>query len=173
MIELTIEEDKSISCVIVSPDGNVESLVTYESEANLPDDLKTKLAVLKMVDDTQEIKNVGQKVSKNIFWLDRFDDEVANILMLISMAEAISKKQSILKHTNDFKEELREALNECNRNVPSRTKSRIGGLRGHIIPSNKKRDAHSKPSKQASKIHNRVFKNAKPKINRRVGRGIR
>ena len=173
MIELTIEEDKSISCVIVSPDGNVESLVTYESEANLPDDLKTKLAVLKMVDDTQEIKNVGQKVSKNIFWLDRFDDEVANILMLICMSEAISKKQSILKHTEQFSKELKEALHDRSRNVSSRTKSSIGGLRDHTIPSNKKRDAHSKPSKQASKIHNRVFKNAKPKINRRVGRGIR
>lgn len=41
----------------------------FESEANMPEDLRTKLSVLKLVKDTEEIKGVGQKVSDTVFWI--------------------------------------------------------------------------------------------------------
>lgn len=41
----------------------------FESEANMPEDLRTKLSILKLARDYEEIEGVGQKVSSTVFWI--------------------------------------------------------------------------------------------------------
>lgn len=41
----------------------------FETEANMPEDLRTKLSILKLARDYEEIEGVGQKVSSTVFWI--------------------------------------------------------------------------------------------------------
>lgn len=52
----------------------------FETEANMPEDLRTKLSVLKLARDTEEIKGIGQKVSDTVFWIYDEDDELFSLI---------------------------------------------------------------------------------------------
>lgn len=52
----------------------------FETEANMPEDLRTKLSVLKLARDTEEIKGIGQKVSDTVFWIYDANDELYELI---------------------------------------------------------------------------------------------
>ena len=43
--------------------------VKYTSEANMPDELRTKLSALKMVTPPDGYEDIGQRVNETIFWI--------------------------------------------------------------------------------------------------------
>lgn len=68
MIELYIT-DTGIIKTVYSNRGEVTSNITYPSESNLPDDIRTKLAVLKLMTIPDDVPDVGQKVSNTMYWI--------------------------------------------------------------------------------------------------------
>lgn len=52
----------------------------FETEANMPEDLRTKLSILKLARDTEEIKGIGQKVSDTVFWIYDENDELYSLI---------------------------------------------------------------------------------------------
>jgi hypothetical protein len=54
---------------VYSNRGVVTSSITYTSESNLPDDIRTKLAILKLMQNGDDIPDVGQKINKWLYWI--------------------------------------------------------------------------------------------------------
>lgn len=75
--------------------GAIKSSITYPSEDNLPEDVKTKLSVLKLMQDHDEVEWVGQKVSVRLYWIYDSDWEGVTISFAGSIADAIRKKQPL------------------------------------------------------------------------------
>lgn len=69
MIELHITDTGSIKTIYYTSRGVVASNVVYQSEDNLPDDVKVKLAVLKMMQDYTDIPDIGQRVTSEVYWI--------------------------------------------------------------------------------------------------------
>ena len=68
MYEITLEG--KVRLINISGGGQYPLFETvFETEANMPQDLRTKLSVLKLARDTEEIKGIGQKVSDTVFWI--------------------------------------------------------------------------------------------------------
>ena len=93
MIELTLGEN-GIEGIIYGHMGKITSRTTYASEDNIPADIRSKLSVLKLLQDANEIPSVGQRVSDTIYWI--FDDlEVGSLVLNVSkmiLAESILNK---------------------------------------------------------------------------------
>ena len=68
MIELHIT-DTGIIKTVYSTRGEITSSVTFPSESNLPNDVRTKLAALKLMAVPEDIPDVGQKVSDTLYWI--------------------------------------------------------------------------------------------------------
>jgi hypothetical protein len=68
VIELHIT-DTGIIKTVYSDRGQVTSSITYPTENNLPDDVKTKLSALKLMTVPDDIPDVGQKVSDTLYWI--------------------------------------------------------------------------------------------------------
>ena len=69
----------------------------FESEANMPEDLRTKLSILKLAQDYEEIEGVGQKVSSTVFWIY---DQTDAIYAMISMVGVHNAKMYVEYITN-------------------------------------------------------------------------
>ena len=69
----------------------------FESEANMPEDLRTKLSILKLARDYEEIEGVGQKVSSTVFWIY---DQTDAIYAMISMVGVHNAKMYVEYITN-------------------------------------------------------------------------
>jgi hypothetical protein len=68
MIELTLGEN-GIEGIIYGSMGKITSRTTYASEDNIPAVIRSKLSVLKLLQDVNEIPNVGQRVSNTVYWI--------------------------------------------------------------------------------------------------------
>ena len=69
----------------------------FESEANMPEDLRTKLSILKLARDYEEIEGVGQKVSSTVFWIY---DQTDAFYAMISTAGVHNTKMYVEYITN-------------------------------------------------------------------------
>lgn len=69
----------------------------FESEANMPEDLRTKLSILKLAQDYEEIEGVGQKVSSTVFWIY---DQTDAFYAMISTAGVHNTKMYVEYITN-------------------------------------------------------------------------
>jgi hypothetical protein len=87
MIELTLGEN-GIEGIIYGHMGKITSRTTYASEDNIPADIRSKLSILKLLQDANEIPSVGQRVSDTIYWI--FDDLEGDLIFSkMVYAEAI------------------------------------------------------------------------------------
>jgi hypothetical protein len=68
VIELHITDTGSINTTYTDQ-GIVTAKVMYPSEANLPDDIKVKLSVLKLMEDYTDIPDIGQRVTSEVYWI--------------------------------------------------------------------------------------------------------
>jgi len=68
VIELHIT-DTGIIKTVYNYRGQVTSSMSYPSESNLPDDVRTKLSALKLMTVPDDIPDVGQKVSDTLYWI--------------------------------------------------------------------------------------------------------
>lgn len=68
MIELNITAE-GIERTDYDSRGETKYHIKYPDIDNLPDDIKTKLSALKLMQDGADIDDVGHKVSKSIYWI--------------------------------------------------------------------------------------------------------
>lgn len=68
MIELHITDTGSIKSTYTNG-GVVTANVVYQSEDNLPNDVKVKLSVLKLMEDYTDIPDIGQRVTSEVYWI--------------------------------------------------------------------------------------------------------
>lgn len=90
MIELHIT-DTGIIKTVYSNRGEVTSNITYPSENNLPDDIRTKLAVLKLMRTHEDIPDIGQKVSNEMYWI--YEGTVNDNLIAMLKTKVIKLQQ--------------------------------------------------------------------------------
>ena len=113
MIELTLGEN-GIEGIIYGHMGKITSRTTYASEDNIPADIRSKLSVLKLLQDANEIPSVGQRVSDNIYWI--FDDlEVGSLVLNVSkmiLAESILNKIPLHEAYKKFEQPKRRRIYE-------------------------------------------------------------
>jgi hypothetical protein len=69
--EITLMEDGSVELTQAKRNawGAAGSKTVYTTEANMPDDLRTKLSALKMVTPPDGYEDIGQRVNDTIFWI--------------------------------------------------------------------------------------------------------
>lgn len=72
MLEIILaRDDESSKAVTVYEytDGQSISQSKYASEENLPQSIRVPLAALKLVTPPDDIKQIGQRVNENVFWI--------------------------------------------------------------------------------------------------------
>jgi hypothetical protein len=94
MIELTIGEN-GVEGIIYGQQGTIMSRTNYTSEENIPDAIRSKLSVLKLLHDSAEVPNIGQRVSDEIYWIFEDGGEAMPIHSKMILAEALLNKISI------------------------------------------------------------------------------
>jgi len=82
VIELHIT-DTGIIKTVYSTRGDVTSSITYPSEDNLPEPIRAKVSALKLMQDHDDIPDVGQKVSDKLFWI--YEGELSGVIMGMMM----------------------------------------------------------------------------------------
>lgn len=96
MIELHIT-DTGIIKTVYSTRGDVTSSITYPSEDNLPEPIKAKLSALKLMQDHDDIPDIGQRVSDKLFWI--YEGPLSEVLMDMMMY-AVFKSQPLCNVPN-------------------------------------------------------------------------
>ena len=71
MYEIQLNDDKTVKLKEFSTEfkGSNSYTTIYASEANLPDDILTKLSALKMVTPPDGYEDIGQRVDDTTFWI--------------------------------------------------------------------------------------------------------
>ncbi len=71
MYEIQLNDDMTVKLKQFSTEfkGSNSSTTVYASEANMPDDLRTKLSALKMLTPPDGYEEIGQRVDDTIFWI--------------------------------------------------------------------------------------------------------
>jgi hypothetical protein len=69
--EIQLNADKTVKLKEFSTKfkGANSSTTIYASEANMPDDILTKLSALKMVTPPDGYEDIGQRVDDTTFWI--------------------------------------------------------------------------------------------------------
>ncbi len=106
MIELHIT-DTGIIKTVYSTRGDVTSSITYPSEDNLPEPIRAKVSALKLMQDHDDIPDVGQKVSDKLFWI--YEGELSGVIMGM-MVFARMKAQPLQQVNSDFVKRMKESL---------------------------------------------------------------
>ena len=104
MIELHIT-DTGIIKTVYSTRGDVTSSITYPSEDNLPEPIRAKVSALKLMQDHDDIPDVGQKVSDKLFWI--YEGELSGVIMGM-MVFARMKAQPMYAFGRNFIDQIRE-----------------------------------------------------------------
>ena len=73
MIELHITEE-GIERTDYNKRGELRFKLTYTHMENIPEDVLTKLSVLRLLPEHSDIPEIGHKVSDNIYWI--YEDEL-------------------------------------------------------------------------------------------------
>lgn len=73
MIELHITEE-GIERTDYNKRGELRFNLTYTHMENIPEDVLTKLSVLRLLPEHSDIPEIGHKVSDNIYWI--YEDEI-------------------------------------------------------------------------------------------------
>ena len=69
MYEITLMDDGTVALSQTGSWGGKGYQTVYTSEANMPDDLRTKLSALKMVTPPDGYEDIGQRVDAVTFWI--------------------------------------------------------------------------------------------------------
>lgn len=111
MIELTIGEN-GVEGIIYGQQGKIMSRTNYTSEENIPDAIRSKLSVLKLLHDSDEVPNIGQRVSDEIYWIFEDGGEAMPIHSKMILAEALLNRIPIHEAYKKFEKPQRRRLYE-------------------------------------------------------------
>lgn len=113
MIELHIT-DTGIEGTVFDALGSIVSTTRYQSEANLPAELRDKLSALRLVGSNDPVADVGQRVSDTIFWIHD-TEERAGFMMAVLMQAAVKRKESLRNYAvspTEFKERIDDTFRD-------------------------------------------------------------
>lgn len=167
MIELTIEEDGSVVSATISK-NNVSPTTTYKSLDNLPEELKTKVSVLRLSDTYQDIDGIGQKVTDKLFWVyeDANDKYMSwstdSLTMMVALTEAKYEKVSVRSIFNQL-----EQTNDQPRNVLSRAEPDTNRRNRNLFPRNNQSNKSSGTRGKSDSINRQIRLFAVRQTNRR------
>lgn len=76
MYQIELKDDGSVDVKVFGDFvGANSSKTVYASEANMPNDLRSKVSALKMVTPPDGYKDIGRRVNQTLFWV--FDEPVS------------------------------------------------------------------------------------------------
>lgn len=121
MIELHITAE-GIEGAMFDRGGSVISTTKYQSEANLPAELREKLSVLKLVGVNEAVDDVGQKVSDTLYWIFDTAEQTKpkSMWFLVMQERAIRDKSPLRDWVADVNGELLKKLSEGKRHDNTR-----------------------------------------------------
>jgi len=140
VIELEITETGVIQTVYSSR-GDITSSIIYPSESNLPDDIRTKLAILKLMQNADNIPEVGQKVNNWLYWI--YEGTVSQKLISTLIKGNYMKAHPFLinRKVNEYNkkiDELEGLAMQIFRN-PEATEAEILEARGYLLRNQPKK----------------------------------
>ena len=92
--------------------GTTQFHVSYKTIENIPDEVRTKLSALQLMADGDDLHDIGQKVSKTIYWIYETDPLSPAVELELVMSTAKSRKITLKNAWTIVLNHIRDVANK-------------------------------------------------------------